>query len=82
MLAQKRIIQVTAEEREIIKKVSGRILSPEEHGKNCKSTKSGLPTSYRAMLVCPDCGETILGGGIGAGMEVPNTEYRIIKEVD
>lgn len=76
----KRIIQVTKEEREIIEKASGRLLSPEEHEKLCKSTKPGLPTTHRAMLVCPDCGKTILGGGIGAGMEVPNTKYRIIEE--
>jgi len=29
---------------------------------------------------CHDCGKTILGGGIGVGMEIPNTTYRIIED--
>ena len=75
----KRIIQVTKEEMAIIDN-SRKIINPETHVKECGSKVLGIPTSVRGGLVCPDCGNLVLGGGIGSGMEVPNTKYRIIEE--
>lgn len=76
----KRIIQVTKEEMVIIDN-SKKAINPEAHVKECGSKALGIPTSLRGGLVCPDCGKLVLGGiGIGAGMEIPNTEYRIIEE--
>ena len=74
----KRIIQVTKEEMAIIDN-SRKIINPETHVKECGSKVLGIPTSVRGGLVCPDCGNLVLGGGIGSGMEVPNTKYRIIE---